>query len=93
MALVRSRAARHRCVVVDFTRGITEQLDRLLVSFLDSDGILDARTDGLQDRADSIEEQREALDLRMASLEARYRARFNALDGLLASSSRPSARA
>lgn len=70
--------------VVDFTRGITEQLDRLLVSFLDSDGILDARTDGLQDRADSIEEQREALDLRMASLEARYRARFNALDGLLA---------
>ncbi|MCB1843405.1 MAG: flagellar filament capping protein FliD [Halioglobus sp.] len=69
---------------VDFTRGIADQLNTLIARFLEADGILDSRTDGLQSQVDRIDDQRERLDLRMESLEAFYRARFNALDTLLA---------
>jgi len=69
---------------VDYSRGISHQLDALLSGFLESDGILDSRADGLQGRVDGIEDQRERLDRRMEALEARYRSRFNALDSLMA---------
>ena len=69
---------------VDFSRGISYQLNSLITSFLETEGILDARTTGIQGRIEDIEDQREALDRRMESLEARYRRQFNALDGLLA---------
>ena len=69
---------------LEFTRGVADQFNTLIARFLESDGILDVRTDGLQSRADRIEEQRARLDLRMESLEASFRARFNALDTLLA---------
>jgi len=69
---------------VEISRGIAYQLNNLLDGFLESGGLLSARTDGLQDRIDDISDDRETLDLRMAALEARYRAQFNALDTLLA---------
>jgi flagellar hook-associated protein 2 len=69
---------------VDFSRGIAHQLDALITNFLKADGALDSRTDGIQDRIEDIEDRRERLDFRMEALEARYRAQFNALDGLLA---------
>ncbi|MCR9104335.1 MAG: flagellar filament capping protein FliD [Gammaproteobacteria bacterium] len=69
---------------VDFTRGIADQLNTLIGRFLEADGILDSRTDGLESRVDRLDDQRDRLDLRMESLEAFYRARFNALDTLLA---------
>lgn len=69
---------------VDFSRGIADQLGALLTRFLESDGVLDSRTDGLDDRVTDIEDQREVLDRRMAAIEAGYRSRFNALDSLLA---------
>jgi len=69
---------------VDFSQGIAYQLNTMITNFLEADGSLDSRTDGIQDRIDDIDDQREALDFRMELLEARYRAQFNALDGLLA---------
>ena len=69
---------------VDFSEGISSQLDGLIANFLKADGALDSRTDGIQDRIEDIEDQREKLDFRMDLLEARYRSQFNALDGLLA---------
>lgn len=69
---------------VSFSQGIAYQLNTLISSFLEDDGILDARTDGIQNRIDDIEARGEVLDLRMEALEARYRSQFNALDGLLA---------
>ena len=69
---------------VNFSRGLAYQLDTLIAGFLDGDGILDARTDSLQDRADELDEQRQRLDLRIEAVEARYRAQFTALDTLLA---------
>ncbi len=68
---------------VAFSRGIAYQLDKLSTGFLDVEGILDTRTDTLQDRSEEIDEQRERLDRRMEGLEARYRAQFTALDTLL----------
>ncbi|MEH6616215.1 MAG: flagellar filament capping protein FliD [Porticoccus sp.] len=68
---------------VDFSQGIAYQVNLMVTSFLESDGILDSRTDGLQDRIDDIGDQREVLSRRMESIEARYRAKFNALDMLL----------
>ncbi|MDX2462935.1 MAG: flagellar filament capping protein FliD [Porticoccus sp.] len=69
---------------VNFSQGVAYQLNTLINSFLKTDGILNARSDGIQSRIDDIEDQRETLDLRMEALEARYRAQFNALDTLLA---------
>jgi flagellar hook-associated protein 2 len=69
---------------VNFSQGVAYQLNALINSFLKTDGILNARSDGIQSRIDDIEDQRETLDLRMEALEARYRAQFNALDTLLA---------
>jgi flagellar hook-associated protein 2 len=64
--------------------GIAQRLDGLLTGVLGTGGLLDARTDGLQSSVDSISDDREVLDRRLEALEARYRAQFNALDGLLA---------
>jgi flagellar hook-associated protein 2 len=69
---------------VDFSQGIAYQLNTMITAFLEADGTLDSRTDGIQDRIEDIGDQREALDYRMELLEARYRSQFNALDGLLA---------
>ena len=66
-----------------FSRGLASQLSTLIDSFLDEDGILDSRTDSLQGQVDDLDDQRDRLDLRIESLEARYRAQFNALDSLL----------
>lgn len=69
---------------VDFTRGIAWQIDSLIASFLDSDGMLDSRTDSLQKRMGSIDDKRDDLDRRIEGLEARYRLQFGNLDRLLA---------
>lgn len=69
---------------VNFSQGIAYQLNTMITGFLEIDGALDSRTDGIQDRIEDIADRREALDYRMELLEARYRAQFNALDSLLA---------
>lgn len=69
---------------LDFTRGIAWQIDSLIASFLDSDGMLDSRTDSLQKRMGSIDDKRDGLDRRIEGLEARYRLQFGNLDRLLA---------
>lgn len=69
---------------VGFSRGISFQINTMISSFLEADGLLDSRTDGLQSRIDDIDDQRLELDIKIDSIEARHRARFNALDGLLA---------
>ncbi|MFK7974623.1 MAG: flagellar filament capping protein FliD [Halioglobus sp.] len=68
---------------VDFSRGISDQLNTLLTNFLQDDGIIDARTDGIEERVDEIGDARDALDRRMETLETSLRARFTVLDTLL----------
>lgn len=63
--------------------GYGSRLIGVLDAYIDSDGILQARTDGLQSSIDGLEQQNQALNLRLASLEARLLRQFNGLDTLL----------
>ncbi|MHB8912693.1 MAG: flagellar filament capping protein FliD [Lysobacter sp.] len=60
--------------------GLETSLGRLL----DNDGLFDSRSDDLTRRTKSIGDQRVMLDRRMGQVEARFRAQFVALDGLMA---------
>jgi flagellar hook-associated protein 2 len=60
--------------------GLKTSLDLLL----NDDGLLDGRSDGLDRRTKTLANQRTELDRRMTQVEARYRAQFVALDGLVA---------
>jgi flagellar hook-associated protein 2 len=64
--------------------GLANSLSSILEGYVDSDGILSARTDGLQSRISSISDDRERLGLRLDALEKRYRAQFTAMDILVA---------
>jgi flagellar hook-associated protein 2 len=62
---------------------LAKALDATLDGLLDDDGQLDGRKDSLDRRTKSIENDRVALDRRMAAFEQRTRAQFVALDGLI----------
>jgi len=64
--------------------GFGTRLYDLADSFLDTDGIIETRTQGLTNQIDGIGDEREALNERLASLETRLLRQFNALDSLLA---------
>ena len=66
----------------DEDTGFVTQLDGLVESYLQSDGILDARTKGLNSTIDSIDDDIEIGELRLARTEERLRARFTSLDVL-----------
>lgn len=63
--------------------GYANRLGVLLDSFLDADGLIETRTDGLQSSIDRITEQGEALNERLVRLEARLLRQFNGLDSLI----------
>ncbi|NOX67796.1 MAG: flagellar filament capping protein FliD [Gammaproteobacteria bacterium] len=65
------------------TDGFAVRAFDLVERYLDTDGVLEARTKGLNDQVKGFGEQREALSERLASLETRLLRRFNALDSLL----------
>ena len=68
---------------VTISDGVIDLLDTYLGDILGIDNPLDSRISSLQEQAQSIGDERAALDRRMAALEARTRKQFNALDGLL----------
>jgi flagellar hook-associated protein 2 len=68
---------------ITVSQGLGNQLDLLLDSMLGSNNTLDSRIDSLQDRISDITDERAALQLRLNTVEARYRRQFNALDALL----------
>lgn len=76
----------------DFTRfgrlftasdGYAVRIYNLTESYLRTDGILQTRTKGLNSQIEGFGEQRESLNERLASFEARLSRQFNALDSLL----------
>lgn len=64
--------------------GVAARAFGRLEAALGSDGSLKSRTDALNRQAREISLEREAVDRRMESVEARYQAQFTALDTLLA---------
>ncbi|MGR8999895.1 MAG: flagellar filament capping protein FliD [Gammaproteobacteria bacterium] len=63
--------------------GVAKKLGKVLSNYLSSGGIFDARTKGIQNQINTISEDRERLNRRLSTLEARYRAQFTAMDKLV----------
>ena len=72
---------------ITFTRGYAAQLDSVITNLLSDDGILASRTDGINSSIKRLDKQTSLLEVRMTSVEARYRAQFTKLDTLLSSMS------
>lgn len=64
--------------------GLVTRVDSVIDSLIDSDGLIDNRETGLEASLERIGDRREALDRRIAAVEARYQAQFAALDSLIA---------
>ncbi len=65
---------------VSFVRGIADQLDKLLDSFLESNGLLSNRTNSLNKELEGIADERTNLATRLQASEDRLRASFLAND-------------
>ena len=70
---------------VFYSQGYAYSLNNLATAVLASGGQLDGRTTGINNSIKDIEKQREALNVRLASTEKRYRTQFTALDAMLGS--------
>jgi flagellar hook-associated protein 2 len=67
----------------DSTSGLAVRLDRLVDSYLDPGGLLDARTRGLQESIKDVGTSRTQLADRLTQTEARLRKQFSAMDALV----------
>ena len=66
----------------DTDNGFIGQLDGLIDSYLQTEGLIEARTDGLNSTIESIDDDIETTELRIARTEERLRAQFVSLDVL-----------
>lgn len=64
-------------------QGFANRLDTLVDSWLDIDGLIDGRTDGLDSSKRLLESREESLEYRMGQVEASLFAQFTRLDTLL----------
>jgi len=72
---------------INFTIGYAAQLDNVITNLLTEDGLLAARTQGMQSSITRLDKQTDAINVRLTAIEARYRAQFTKLDTLLSSMS------
>lgn len=77
--------------VVDLLNNFATGLEEQVGAYLGDQGLLNARTDGIQARIDDIGAQRVQLDYRLQQIEARYVKQFTALDTLVAQLNQTSA--
>lgn len=64
--------------------GVAKRLDRLVVDFTKTGGLVDSRTTGLQSTIKDIGRRQEALNTQLVAYEKRVRAQFTAMDTLIA---------
>jgi len=72
---------------VNFSLGYAAKLSTLLDNLLSEDGILAARTEGINSSIERLDTQTERLTSRLTVIESRYRAQYSKLDVLLTSMS------
>lgn len=72
---------------VNFSLGYAAKLSSLLDNLLSEDGVLAARTDGINSSIERLDKQAERLNDRLTLIESRYRAQYSKLDVLLTSMS------
>jgi flagellar hook-associated protein 2 len=66
-------------------QGFANRLDTMVNGWLASDGLIDGRTDSLDDNKRLLEKREESLEYRMTQIERRLFAQFSQLDTLLGS--------
>jgi len=71
-----------QALFTDQDNGFIASLDGLIESYLQSDGLIDARTKGLNTTLDTINDDIETAELRLIRTEERLRAQFVSLDVL-----------
>lgn len=70
---------------VSYYKGAAERLNEILDRMLATDGFIEGRNKGINERIKDINEQRDKLEIRLEALEKRYRAQFTAMDALVSS--------
>lgn len=75
---------------VTYTVGYAAQLDNLITSLLGDDGIVTARTNGINSSITRLDKKTETINTRLTELEASYRAQYTRLNTLLSSMSNTS---
>jgi len=65
---------------IDFSQGYADRLNKLMDTFIGSNGLISTYTDSINSSIKSIDDQRTALNDRLATIEKNYRAQFTALD-------------
>lgn len=70
---------------VTYSVGYAAQLDNVLTNLLSADGLLTARTNGINTSIKRVDEQSAKISDRLVTVEARYRAQYTRLDTLMSS--------
>jgi flagellar hook-associated protein 2 len=68
---------------IKFSRGYAYELDKLVSQMLEDDSLIDGRVDGVNASIKDIGTRRSSMERRLATVEARYRAQFTALDVMI----------
>ncbi|MBL8473079.1 MAG: flagellar filament capping protein FliD [Rhodocyclaceae bacterium] len=71
--------------------GLATSFIDVVTKTLGTNGILTSRTDGLSNQIKDIDRRRDAMNIRINAIEARYRAQFNAMDAAVSSMQKTSA--
>lgn len=70
---------------LEYGVGIAGKLDQMISKLLANKGLIASKTEGLQGQVTQIQNDRERLETRLETTEARYRKQFNALDQQMSS--------
>ncbi len=70
---------------ITFSKGLAGELSSLLDEWLDTDGALTTKTDGLNSSIKDLNKKADDINAKLPSIEARYRAQYAKLDALLSS--------
>ena len=65
------------------TTGLAARFGQMLDGYASTTGVIEGRSSSLRSEAKALSAQKQALDLRMSAMEARYRKQFTTLDSLL----------
>lgn len=74
----------------DDVKGFADVFSDKLDSFLDTEGLLASRTEGINSTIKSLTKQYDTMETRLEAMEARYRKQFSSLDTLLSGLSQTS---
>lgn len=70
---------------VTYNRGLAGELSNLIGDWLDTDGPLAAKTDGIQTSIKALNKKSDDLNAKLPAIEQRYRSQYAKLDALLSS--------